>query len=353
MGRKSISWEFKRSGDGENSLLRDQGIVTRRPFALQLTKVNISTQELSGGARIYYTFNDVFGSVLRAIDFMAFSDSLSTSTEWLGPTSEYTQTLIDIQAAHINMNHPAFVAGSGNALVMGMAAAKNQKPPVELEQSSSSSTSTSTVASTSTDTSTTTTATARVPSISRPPSDDSADDTDSGVREPFPSPSRFHRIVIAETFLNYFFGAGVEKKALVGGKMSMPSFGVFDIKSLAKAVDAPPLFTTSLPSPSPSARTDLQTTLIRSLVPPTSLSCAKRSKILSQSRCLHLLVNFTSSAVQNRLVAELYKPEVFGGMLSEDGGGKAKRDRVRGFWRRIGEARGILGLRWVLSGVEG
>ena len=32
--------------------------------------------------------------------------------ERLGPTSNYTQSLIDIQAAYINTNHPAFVQGS-------------------------------------------------------------------------------------------------------------------------------------------------------------------------------------------------------------------------------------------------
>jgi dynamin 1-like protein len=32
------------------------------------TKVNISTKELSGGARIYYIFNDIFGAALASID---------------------------------------------------------------------------------------------------------------------------------------------------------------------------------------------------------------------------------------------------------------------------------------------
>ena len=32
------------------------------------TSVDISTKELSGGARIYYIFNDVFGAALTSID---------------------------------------------------------------------------------------------------------------------------------------------------------------------------------------------------------------------------------------------------------------------------------------------
>jgi dynamin 1-like protein len=170
------------------------------------TKVDVSTKELSGGARIYYIFHDVFGQALASIDAtgnlddqdiltairnsagprpsffvpeLAFdllvkpqiklleSPSLRcvelvyeelvkichncTSTvsnssisivpcilplmtqelqrfprlhaqlieavsellrERLGPTSEYAQSLIEIQVAYINTNHPTFRSGS-------------------------------------------------------------------------------------------------------------------------------------------------------------------------------------------------------------------------------------------------
>ncbi|KAG6836693.1 hypothetical protein H0H93_004804 [Arthromyces matolae] len=159
--------------------------------SIEGTKVDISTKELSGGARIYYIFNDVFGQALASIDAthnlenqdirtairnstgprpslfvpeIAFdllvkpqiklleAPSLRcvelvyeelvkichncTSTELqrfprlhaqlietvsdllrerLGPTSDYTQSLIEIQAAYINTNHPAFISGSAIA----------------------------------------------------------------------------------------------------------------------------------------------------------------------------------------------------------------------------------------------
>lgn len=35
--------------------------------------------------------------------------------ERLGPTTDYTQSLIDIQTAYINTNHPAFIQGSAAA----------------------------------------------------------------------------------------------------------------------------------------------------------------------------------------------------------------------------------------------
>lgn len=173
--------------------------------SIEGTKVDISTKELSGGARIYYIFHDVFGRALASIDAtgnlddqdiltairnsagprpsffvpeMAFdllvkpqikllegpslrcvelvyeelvkichnctctvSNKLSrlfllsyfTSQELqrfprlhaqlievvsellrerLGPTSEYAQSLIEIQVAYINTNHPTFRSGS-------------------------------------------------------------------------------------------------------------------------------------------------------------------------------------------------------------------------------------------------
>lgn len=156
--------------------------------SIEGTKVDVSTKELSGGARIYYIFNDIFGRALASIDAthnlenqdirtairnstgprpslfvpeMAFdllvkpqiklleAPSLRcvelvyeelvkichncTSTELqrfprlhaqlievvsellrerLGPTSDYAQSLIEIQAAYINTNHPAFISAS-------------------------------------------------------------------------------------------------------------------------------------------------------------------------------------------------------------------------------------------------
>ncbi|KAK4685667.1 dynamin 1-like protein, partial [Tremellales sp. Uapishka_1] len=156
--------------------------------SIEGTSLEISTKELCGGARIYYIFNEVFGSALQSIDpthNLSLSDirtAIRNSTgprpslfvpevafdllvkpqiklleapslrcvelvyeelmkichnctnnelqrfprlhaqlvevvsellrERLGPTSEYASSLISIQAAYINTNHPEFVAGS-------------------------------------------------------------------------------------------------------------------------------------------------------------------------------------------------------------------------------------------------
>ncbi|KAG2012099.1 dynamin protein dnm1, variant 2 [Coprinopsis cinerea AmutBmut pab1-1] len=171
--------------------------------SIEGTKVDISTKELSGGARIYYIFNDVFGQALSSIDATGNLDTQDIRTairnstgprpslfvpemafdllvkpqiklleapslrcvelvyeelvkichnctsaelsrfprlhaqlietvsdllrERLGPTSEYAQSLIEIQAAYINTNHPAFIGGSAAA-----AAAPSQPPPRQI-----------------------------------------------------------------------------------------------------------------------------------------------------------------------------------------------------------------------------
>jgi len=169
--------------------------------SIEGTSLEISTKELCGGARIYYIFNDVFGSALQSINATQNLDSQDIRTairnstgprpslfvpevafellvkpqikllespslrcvelvyeelvrichncssvelqrfprlqvqiievvsellrERLGPTSEYTQSLIAIQAAYINTNHPAFVASS----VAAAAAKRATSPP--------------------------------------------------------------------------------------------------------------------------------------------------------------------------------------------------------------------------------
>ncbi|KAF8721814.1 hypothetical protein AX14_010165 [Amanita brunnescens Koide BX004] len=159
--------------------------------SIEGTNVDASTKELSGGARIYYIFHDVFGQALASIDSTANLDNQDIRTairnstgprpslfvpeaafdllikpqiklleapslrcvelvyeelvkichnctsaelqrfprlhaqlievvsellrERLGPTSEYAQSLIEIQAAYINTNHPSFLSGSAIA----------------------------------------------------------------------------------------------------------------------------------------------------------------------------------------------------------------------------------------------
>ncbi|KAI0065514.1 dynamin protein dnm1 [Artomyces pyxidatus] len=173
--------------------------------SIEGTNVAISTKELSGGARIYYIFNDVFGHALASIDSTQNLDNQDirtairnstgprpslfvpevafdllvkpqiklleapslrcvelvyeelvkichncTSTELqrfprlhaqlievvsellrerLGPTSDYAQSLIEIQVAYINTNHPAFISGSATAAQAPAAAVHRHSAP--------------------------------------------------------------------------------------------------------------------------------------------------------------------------------------------------------------------------------
>lgn len=49
--------------------------------------------------------------------------------ERLGPTSEYAHSLIEIQAAYINTNHPAFISGSAVAAQSATSQAPKQTNP--------------------------------------------------------------------------------------------------------------------------------------------------------------------------------------------------------------------------------
>jgi dynamin 1-like protein len=48
--------------------------------------------------------------------------------ERLGPTSDYAQSLIAIQAAYINTNHPAFISGSAAAAQQASSPPARQVP---------------------------------------------------------------------------------------------------------------------------------------------------------------------------------------------------------------------------------
>lgn len=76
-------------------------------------------------------------------------------------------------------------------------------------------------------------------------------------------------------------------------------------------------------------REEMETQLIRSLI-------ASYFNIVRQSiqdtvpkAIMHFLVNHTAQQVQNRLVAALYKPDLFADMLNEDEALVAERTRVK------------------------
>ncbi|ESK86377.1 dynamin protein dnm1 [Moniliophthora roreri MCA 2997] len=446
--------------------------------SIEGTNVDISTKELSGGARIYYIFNDVFGNALCSIDATANLDNQDirtairnstgprpslfvpeiafdllvkpqiklleapslrcvelvyeelvkichncTSTELqrfprlhsqlievvsellrerLGPTSEYTQSLIDIQAAYINTNHPAFVSGSALAASHANSPPKPHPPPRPVsaeptangiisspddvgpdDVSDGEASDTNSIFPPRDGRSVSNTLHDRTSRPNRastgstltPPVGISGSSKSSSSRHTS-QPQRPHSAMGApgssppsarETFLNYFFGqngpgpisgAALDKQhqqhhhssssshaigivptgrdltgadaamssGLMSGKRNLDKTNpAYDMKSLGKHIEAIPTDGSSRLT----LREEMETNLIRSLI--TSYFGIVRQTIqdLVPKAIMHFLVNHTSQQVQNRLVAALYKPELFADMLNEDEALVAERARVK------------------------
>lgn len=76
-------------------------------------------------------------------------------------------------------------------------------------------------------------------------------------------------------------------------------------------------------------REEMETNLIRSLLHSYFNIVRQSIQDLVPKAIMHFLVNHTSQQVQNRLVASLYKPELFAEMLNEDEALVAERTRVK------------------------
>jgi dynamin 1-like protein len=76
-------------------------------------------------------------------------------------------------------------------------------------------------------------------------------------------------------------------------------------------------------------REEMETSLIRSLIASYFSIVRQSIQDLIPKAIMHFLVNHTTQNVQNRLVASLYKPELFAGLLNEDEALVAERTRVK------------------------
>jgi len=76
-------------------------------------------------------------------------------------------------------------------------------------------------------------------------------------------------------------------------------------------------------------REEMETQLIRSLISSYFNIVRQSIQDIIPKAIMHFLVNHTAQQVQNRLVASLYKPELFADMLNEDEALVAERTRVK------------------------
>ncbi|KAG8800124.1 Dynamin- GTPase protein [Serendipita sp. 398] len=421
--------------------------------SIEGTSLEISTKELSGGARVYYIFNEIFGHALDSLDptyNLSPSDirtAIRNSTgprpslfvpevafdllvkpqiklleapslrcvelvyeelvkichnctsqelqrfprlhariievvsdllrERLGPTSEYTQSLIEIQAAYINTNHPAFVTGSTQAAKeanslqhrriepgrVNVKAATGSSPSDEEDEEGKPNTTNGlavrdhrSVSGSLQERSRNAANSGHLSSASSPPtrskdghhrSSHLRSGSQAAASRPTVNPPPGGGTA-RDTFLNYFFGTqgpGAEGSApaslsafrkppstvvdILGDEplpeQDMGKVAAMDMKSLEKHIETAPNDSVG----SLTTREEMETTLIRSLIK-TYFGIVRQSiQDLVPKAIMHFMVNNTSQQVQNRLVSSLYKPEIFSELLHEDETLVAERERVK------------------------
>ncbi|KIJ55111.1 hypothetical protein M422DRAFT_152343 [Sphaerobolus stellatus SS14] len=424
------------------------------------TAINVSTKELSGGARIYYIFNDVFGHALNSIDSNHNLDvqdirtAIRNSTgprpslfvpeaafdllvkpqiklleapslrcvemvyeelvkichnctsrelqrfprlhaqlvevisellrERLGPTSEYTQSLIEIQAAYINTNHPAFISGSQAAAVTTREAyqqhqvQQQQRKPTTPQRSDEDDDVSSPPRRPSTNGVNRDSRSVSAPLQEFRPSRSAARSQSGNTRPGSPSYSA------RDSVMRYFFGQGGSTGGSTPGTMthgtahvhhhhhhsshtqtqtqmqtqmtstksvtetsmvkSEPSDAMtlstmdgsnvaFEMKSLEKHIEAVKNGPLVL-----SPREEMETSLVRSFIASYFGIVRQMIQDLVPKAIMHFMVNYTSEHVQARLVSSLYKPELFPELLHEDEYIITERTRVKALLEAYREA---------------
>ncbi|KAI2776960.1 Dynamin central region-domain-containing protein [Daldinia loculata] len=434
------------------------------------TSTDISTKELSGGARIYYIFNSVFGSALETIDPTSNLSALDIRTairnstgprpslfvpemafdllvkpqikllelpsqrcvelvyeelikichtcgstelsryprlqaklievvsdllrERLGPSSSYVESLISIQRAYINTNHPNFLgAAAAMSHVVTNKQERERKRIIQEERERREKKRLKEFGTNGTET----------PNDEEEPDHDRHDASQSrkpagiGSRSMSPilrengtssiaaamngsrsdSPNRFNQQGVGtarDSFLNYFFGKDGQpiQASGAGAPNALPrhvSQGVEPTfsQSIRRSEDKlthRPALSSSLAreevespkaagygfgpqsgdvEPALSDREAMETELIRALI--SSYFNIVRETIADQvpKAVMHLLVNHCKDVVQNRLVSELYKETLFEELLYEDDGVKKEREKCEKLLQTYREAAKIIG----------
>ncbi|KAI5819181.1 Dynamin central region-domain-containing protein [Pyronema omphalodes] len=297
--------------------------------------------------------------------------------ERLGPASQYVESLIAIQRAYVNTNHPNFLgAAAAMSSVIQSKQEKERKAqayerrkergdrrkPTALHQATTNAALNGTEAAEYDEAASPSIANAhkRVHSRSMSPAPGHQIESSaiSGAINGRPnSPRVFGPAAGAQgnkatdSFLNYFFGqdkpgsmggmggpSGLPRSA---GSMQPSPFGeaakrfdrmereqnAFQVDQMTQDFEDASLPPTNPEEAALTDREQLETELIRRLI--SSYFNIVRETIQDQvpKAIMHLLVNHSKDAVQNRLVTELYREEIFNDLLYEDDNIKAEREK--------------------------
>ncbi|CAI2165188.1 13719_t:CDS:10 [Funneliformis geosporum] len=339
------------------------------------TFTDISTKELCGGARIYYIFNNVFGAALESIrpcgnlsvqdiryairnsygprpslfvpeiafdllvkpqilllqqpslrcvelvydELMKICHGCGTKLlevvcdllrERLAPTSEYVESLISIQHAYINTNHPDFIGGGA---AISDLVRKNERKRREFEKLNEKLNRRSNNSS-------------GVLHVSVQSSIVSKDENDGplasdnlkelgGTKDNLPNGMNNTSWAQRESFLTYFFGSGNKTDRTVLPDQSISNRNSRDIEELEQKLEHISL---NEGANHLTEREEMETQLIRSLITSYFDLVRKTIQDTVPKAIMYHLVNRSRETVQNRLVEELYKEELFADLLQED-----------------------------------
>ncbi|KAG1145494.1 hypothetical protein G6F37_001520 [Rhizopus arrhizus] len=227
------------------------------------------TIELLRYPRLHQKLSEVVSELLR---------------ERLGPTVTYIESLIAIERAYINTNHPDFLGAAGAMANLEQEARKKKKSEalrrkqfVEMKQKA-----------------------------------ELVNETSRQQQE----------TATKESLLSYFFGgANNDEKSTVGLQemMTKAQYAPFmSVNSLMQNEMIKKLEQTSLDDEVATDREELETQLIRTLITSYFNIVRKNIQDLVPKSIMHLLVNHSRESVQNRLVSALYKEDKFNELLQED-----------------------------------
>ncbi|KAI7854349.1 Dynamin central region-domain-containing protein [Circinella umbellata] len=365
--------------------------------AIDGTSSEMSTKELCGGARIYFIFNNVFGSALDGIPPCAnlsnndIRTAIRNSTgprpslfvpelafdllvrpqiklleapsircvelvyeelmkichisdnkelmryprlhtklvevisellrERLSPTSNYVQSLISIETAYINTNHPDFLGAAGAMANLENESKKKKKVTETKRRHMRTESPASSVVSVG----------------SRAEEENHL--VPNGVHKEngfTPTPS-VNGVDNKESFLTYFFGGANKNERPALGPQEMMNNASFtsplSVTSMMES-ELERKFEQASIQPTEeqlqaSDREEIEIQLIRTLITSYFNIVRKNIQDLVPKSIMHLLVNHSRESVQNRLVASLYKEELFRELLQEDEGVAADREKCK------------------------
>ncbi|CAO3628970.1 unnamed protein product [Cunninghamella blakesleeana] len=219
--------------------------------------------------------------------------------ERLSPTTNYVQSLIDIECAYINTNHPDFLGATGAMQKKSneVTTPPSSKPNSRRRHNSSHLQVAAINNNMSHSRRTSITSTITNASASSPPK---------------------------EAFLSYFFGGGnqkSERSILPSSYSHQPSSQTISstieheveqyISNNPSAIEKTNIDTNHI-------KEDLEIELIRKLITSYFNIVKKSIQDLVPKSIMHLLVNFSKGSVQNRLVSTVYVEDLFDDLLQED-----------------------------------